>query len=265
MNDQRELSCGSTTMSLPMISRVLPLSQTDLLHPLTSLEWRKYTVSPTGLHDIQSIQRNRKFYIRAYDTILCLDNDLKSWELIESPTHFSALASYQGKLVLIGGEENTTREATKKLFSLQDDGTWREELPPMLTPRRFPTAVNTGHHILVTDGTDVEVFDGSKWSRAQPLPEKLTHILTSTLLNGGWYLMTKFQVMGSLFCASVDDLIASACAGERGQNVWKSLPGPPLWATIGTFGGHLLAVGRLPDLETGRFFAYRNLYALDEI
>ena len=230
-----------------MISRALLFSQVDLLHPVTSLEWRKCTVSPTDLYGAQAIRLDRTFYIRVDDSnqvpsILCL-NDLKSWISIKSPTHFSALASYQGKLVLIGGEEVTTKNVTNKLFSLQDDGTWREELPPMPTPKRFPTAVSTGHHILVTDGAEVEVFDGSKWSRAQPLPEKLGQNLNSTFLNGEWYLMS-ISGLKPLFIASVDDVIASACAGERVHNVWKPLLRPPLWwAGIGTFGGHLLAVG----------------------
>ena len=148
--------------------------------------------------------------------------------------------------MLIGGEEVTTGNDTNKLFSLQDDGTWSEELPPMPTPRLSPTAVSTDHHILVADGAEVEVFDGNKWSRAQSLPVRLSLLgATSTLFNGEWYLMTRFG-QGALSSASVDALIASACAGEEDHNVWKSVPGPPRRrARIGTFGGRLLAVGGL--------------------
>ena len=84
--------------------------------------------SPPGLYDAQPIQLDGKFYIGAYDTILCLDSDLKSWASIMSPTRYSALASYQGKLVLIGGQDFNTGTVTNKLFSLQDDGIWSEEL-----------------------------------------------------------------------------------------------------------------------------------------
>ena len=238
-------------------------SQVDLLHPLTSLEWSKCTDMPFGVRDAQAVWLNGKLYIGGGFTssvgdesiILCSDGDMKSWTSIKSPTSQSALTTYQGKLVLVGGEKVASGQVTNKLLSLKDDGAWAEELPPMLTLRREATALSIDHHLLVAGGhkdvsedshtAEVEIFDGRRWLRAQPLPKAAWH-MKSAFFHGEWYLMGGFRQDRSVFSATVDTLIASASAGGEMPTVWKTLPEAPLdlWqSSTAVVGGHLLAIG----------------------
>ena len=236
----------------------LPPSQADLLHPLTSLEWTSTEhigkdVSLLELDPLQAIWLNEKLYIGGRhpgDSILCCDSDMQLLTTIKCPTHRSALTTYQGRLVLVGGREGAARYSTNKLWSLQDDGTWAEDLPLMPTRRRSATAVSTGHHLLVAGGrgvaaeeSAVEVFDGKRWSTTEPLPEGF-YDMKSALLDGEWYLMGGWWQSRSVFSASVAALLASAGTGERTHSVWRTLPDAPLTMSIpAAFGSLLLAIG----------------------
>ena len=207
------------------------------------------------LDALQAIWLNEKLYIGAKsypgDLILCCDSDMQLLTTIKCPTRESALTTYQGRLVLVGGEEVATGHPTNKLWSLQDYGTWAEDLPPMLTQRRSATAVSTGHHLLVAGGmgedavtSAVEVFDGKRWSTTEPLPKKLYNI-KSALLDGEWYLMGGGWIQGrSVFSASVAALLTSAGKVEGTHSVWKKLPEAPLmYSNLAAFGSLLLAIG----------------------
>ena len=210
------------------------------------------------MRDGQAVWLNEKLYIGGGLTgnsvtdaiILCSDGDLKSWTLIKSPTYWSALTTYRGKLVLAGGVEVATECTTNKLWSLQEDGTWAEELPPMPTQRSRPTALSTGQHLLVAGGVGVggaegavEVFDGEKWSRSESLPKGGPN-MKSALFKGEWYLMGGPMQGCSVFSASVDALLATAGTGERTHTVWRTLPEAPLErSSTAVFGSHLLAIG----------------------
>ena len=241
-----------------------PHTQSDLLNPLTSIEWNKCSDTPTCItcntDSGQLAFLDGKLYLEAEDTshdrncqILCYDCAVKSWTSIKSPTLGSAFTTYQRRLVLIGGIEVATGQLTNKLWSLQDDGTWAEELPPMLTPRTRATALSIGHHlqhVLVAGGlgggtssAEVEVFDGRRWTRAQPLPEA-DYNMKCAFLKGEWYLMGGVSQGSSVFSATVDTLIASASAGGETPSVWRRLPCVPnAKCCAAVFGGHLLAIG----------------------
>ena len=236
-------------------------------------------------HDtLQAVWLNEKLYIGAEshgDSILCCDSDMQLLTTIKCSTRKSALTTYQGRLVLVGGREGATGYLTNKLLSLQDDGTWAENLPPMLTRRRSATAVSIGHHLLVAGGmgedqgeravemlsslcllptgemeedgereTAVEVFDGKRWSTTEPLPEGLSN-MKSVLLNGEWYLMGGHWHCRSVFSASVAALLATAGTGERTHSVWRKLPEAPLyWSSPAAFGSLLLAIGGLGEYSS---------------
>ena len=242
----------------------LPPSQAGLLHPLTSLEWTstKHIGKDVSLldHDaLQAVWLNGKLYIviTSYpgDLILCCDSDMQLLTTMRSPTHESALTTYQGRLVMVGGREVATGD-TNKLWSLQDDGTWAEDLPPMPTRRRSATAVSTGHHLLVAGGvgedrreTAVEVFDGKRWSTTEPLPVGFCD-MKSAHLNGEWYLMGGWRQGCSVFSASVAALLASACKVEGTHSVWRTLPEAPLmFSSPAAFGSLLLAIGGVGEFS----------------
>ena len=254
-------------MSVVCSKCTLPPSQADLLHPLTSLEWTSTELGDVGMSDINSlldtlpaVWLNEKLYIvtATYpgDSILCCDSDMQLLTTIKCPTHESALTTYQGRLVLVGGMEGAARYSTNKLWSLQDDCTWAEDLPPMPTRRRSATAVSTGHHLLVAGGlgvdggeSAVEVFDGKRWSTTEPLPVR-GHDVKFALLNGEWYLMGGWWHGHSVFSASVAALLASAGTGERTHSVWRRRPEAPLgFSSPAAFGGLLLAIGGLGEFS----------------
>ena len=233
----------------------LPPSQADLLHPLTSLDWTCTKHDVDMRETLQVVWLNEKLYIviPSYpgDLILCCDCDMQLLTTIECPTHESALTTYQGRLVLVGGREGATRSPTNKLWNLQDNGTWAEDLPPMPTRRRRATAVSTGHHLLVAGGMRdgaVEVYDGKRWSTTEPFPvedyDKGDYVMKSALVNGEWYLMGGAWLGWSVFSASVAALLASVGTGERTHSVWRTLPDAPLeFSSPTAFGNILLAIG----------------------
>ena len=172
-----------------------------MFHPLTSLELKEYAEAPFGMIDAQAVCLNGKVYIGGGKTpytttdftILCFDPKMKSWKTIKSPTCWSALTTYQGKLVLLGGKEDATTHVTNRLWTLQDDdGRWTDELLPMPTPRCGASAVDTGSHLIVAGGYSeehysalnvVEVFDGFRWTVAESLPKPCSDV-KSTLHDG---------------------------------------------------------------------------------
>ena len=205
---------------------------------------------------LSGLTRSSTIVITSYpgDLILCYDNYMQLLTTMRSPTHESALTTYQGRLVMVGGREVATGD-TNKLWSLQDDGTWAEDLPPMPTRRRSASAVSSGHHLLVAGGmgedrreTAVEVFDGKRWSTTEPLPKPGFFDMKSALLNGEWYLMGGWRQGRSVFSASVAALLASARKVEGTHSVWRILPVAPLEkSSPAAFGSLLLAIGGLGE------------------
>ena len=212
------------------------------------------------MSDADALCINNKVYIgggltrssRAASTILCYDCERNSWKIIVSPTCRSALTTYQSKLVLVGGKEDDTQHVNNKLWSLQEDGKWINQLPSMPTPRWGTSAVNTGSHLLIAGGVEqqgsssnvVEVFDGEQWTKTESLP-KACYFMKSTLHNGEWYLIGGVKQGKSVFCTTVDSLIATARFSKgEGGSVWKTLPKVPLmYSSIVMCGNLPLAIG----------------------
>ena len=209
---------------------------------------------------LQAVWLDEKLYIggklNAGDSvILCCNSDMQLLTKIKSPSLWSALTTYQGRLVLVGGREVATGDITNKLWSLQDNGTWAEDLPPMLTQRNSSTVVSTGHHLLVAGGVGVdveevsavEVFDGKRWSRTEPL-HKEVYYMKSALRDGEWYLMGGWTQGRSVFSASVDALLATDDKVKESHCVWRTLPEAPLkFSSPVAFGSLLLAISGLGE------------------
>lgn len=79
--------------SLVMHAHVPPFLQSDLLHPLTFLQWNKCDNEVVSVDDAQVIWLNGKLYLgRRYTSqdkdcgILCCNGDMKSCTFIEIPS-----------------------------------------------------------------------------------------------------------------------------------------------------------------------------------
>ena len=78
-------------------------------------------------------------------------------------------------------------------------------------------AISHHNHLIVAGGRDsngwdtnvVEVYDGRQWMRTDPLPKHCSHMKT-TFHNGNYYLMGGGNQDQSVFCASLQSLIAKA-------------------------------------------------------
>ena len=220
------------------------------------------------------------YYFLNGNILTCIDGDLK---LTRStcPAYNSTLATYQGKLVLVGGrlisdhsirsqgfepskemwycsnsfglEEDLCRDpCTNKIWSLQKNLSWAEELPPMTAKRSGAAVLSIGEHLLVAGGGDreavketVEVFDGERWLRTLS-PHVLLWKSASIFLKGMWYVKGEQDIV----FARVDTLIAKAGEMEAaldlehdaGENVWMKLPGG-IPRRIVAFRDYILALG----------------------
>ena len=195
---------------------------------------------------------------RDYARIHVYSPTTDSWGTsIDTPVRMFGLTTYYSQLVLVGGRtcNADTAECTNKLWTLSEHCQWQETLPPMRTKRHSVCSVSYRDHLLVAGGlasTDlnvVEVFNGSHWSLAQPLPMSYRD-LKSAILNQHWYLMGGNGPYGTnkraVHYASLDSLIASGRSSEISQpsSVWKRLTDAPYpLSTTAVFGSRLIAVG----------------------
>ena len=160
--------------------------------------------------------------------------------------------------MLVGGKEVVTGRAstTNKLWSIsngEDNQINELDVRHQMPTRRYgATALSHGQHLLVAGGgglrgvgNAVEVFDGETWSRAESLPKE-GQDMSSAFLDGVWYLMG--GTLGrSVYCADVEDLIATSRSDMSG-NVWLTLPEAPLAKSCAAvFGSHLLAIGGMQE------------------
>ena len=236
------------------------------------------------MSDAQAVLLNNKLYIGGGDTeqddptSICVydfTNDL--WHVLKSPSSCSALTTYQGRLVLIGGWDASTGRYTNQLWVLQcDEKTWTQPLPPMSTPRCWASALSINQYIFVAGGIDedyssldiVEVYDGQQWSRAQSLPGAGCR-LKSALYNGHWYLIGgqhSFKSEIKIYSQKVFRTSLTVYqkniveASVKSASIsWEILEETPLKCSAAVvYGNQLLCVGgqQHNDLPASAIFAY---------
>ena len=233
----------------------------NLLHPLTSLEWSECDKMPVGVFNVQAVVLENKVYIgggsmsTGPSSILLIYNFIEdSWGMLDTPTQWHALTSYNSQLVLVGGMDPNTGTATNQLWVLDEQHEWTQPLPPMTTERYQASAVNVGGHIIVAGGQggshvgpldEVEVYDGHQWREAQSLPIAQSW-MKSVLHEGKWYLDGGAQAEEDckIYYTSLESLIATTHSeGDKQSSVWKELPGSPLlWSTPAVFQNQLISV-----------------------
>ena len=204
-------------------------SQINLLHPLVSWEWESYIKMAYSLRDIQAVCLHNNVYILGYRELICFDGDQKLPKKIPCPAANSTLTTYQGKLVLVGGHDLIDLQCTNKLWSLQDDDSWIEELPPMTTKRCGAAVLSIDHHLIVAGGEDkeaveviVEVFDGKRWSITYS-PRVLLWKSKSVLHDGVWYVFGERDVVSASVEALIDNANGKVAEHDTRQNMWRKL------------------------------------------
>ena len=208
---------------------------------------------PEGVWVNEAVVLGNKVYVgRCIATALVFIYDFNTdiWKTITSPSRGSALATYQERLVLVGGVDPSTGTPTNQLWVLEEEGTWTQPLPPMPTPRSGASAATTQNNLIVAGGEGsrgqeldlVEVYNGRQWATAQSLPRACCD-MKSAVHNGIWFLVGGWSQDTEVFCASLESLVAST-QSEVTERVWKTLPEVRhVWSSTAVWGGRLMAVG----------------------
>ena len=215
----------------------------------------------------QAVVLNNKVYVGggltqygASTNVYAYDPTMDTWETLQSPTRYSALTTYHNKLLLVGGEEDSTGQITNQLWVFEEgEQTWTQPLPPMPTRRCGASVVSIQDHLIVAGGekndgktNTVELFDGQQWVTADPLPMSCGW-MKSTSHDGHYYLMGGDWQSPSVtvFHTSLQSLVDKATQHPPSSptntdqpSVWNTLPNTPHpHSSTAIFGGALVAVG----------------------
>ena len=177
------------------------------------------------------------------------------WSVLPScPVVGFGLGQLSGKLVTVGGRGG--RGVVNHVYTyVQETQQWEKSIPPMPTPRRWPTVITYNSSIAVCGGLGgervVEVFnsEAALWHTADPLPVACVYmqhtIINDTCYLGGGGLRSSRSIM----CASLPSLFQSSSPHEQQtsaqqQSVWAVLSDMPLYhSALANMGGTLLALG----------------------
>ena len=167
-----------------------PPLQFDILHPLTSIEWRKACRLPVKMHNAQSVLMGHNVIVwggvasdghTSDATVYIYDVNRDYWGIHSiASTRWSALTTYRSQLVLAGGWEVASDCLTNSVHVFEN-GEWCPSIPAMSVARHGASAVSRGQHLIVAGGGTivggyigiVEVFDG------RPTSGMLVHEVSS--------------------------------------------------------------------------------------
>ena len=177
-------------------------------------------------------------------------------DLPSCPVEWFGLGQLSGKLVTVGGWDGRGAAVNHVYTYVQETQQWEKSIPPMPTPRRWPTVITFNSSIAVCGGLGVErvveVFnsEAAQWHTAAPLPVACAYmqhtIINDTCYLGGGKAPSSYR---SIMCASLPSLFQSSSPHEQQtsaqkQSVWTVLPDMPLYrSALANMGGTLLALG----------------------
>ena len=199
------------------------------------------------MYNAQAVVLGNKVYIGggimdpgSPSRLLVYDYTKESWEILNTPVQWYALTTYHSQLVLVGGVDPDTLEATNQLWVLDEQYRWTQPLPPMTIKRYQASTVILGDYLIVAGGCGgsddshldtVEVYDGHQWMMAQSLPRACSCMKT-TLYDGNWYLASGIGQGSEVYHVSLTSLIPTIHFKEakhcKQTSVWKQLPDAPL-------------------------------------
>ena len=139
-------------------------SQPNLLHPMTSINWRKRSPLPPVGGSIIPLQcaviGQEVFVVGCVSDaggfpVVVYHIRSDSWNIHSwPPTCDAALTTYHSQLVLIGGQEIGIGRIINRVnrVLVWQEGEWHPSLPPMTVARRYASAVSSGNIIIVAGG-----------------------------------------------------------------------------------------------------------------
>ena len=244
--------------------------QFDILHPLTSIQWREACRLPVKMRDVQSVLMGHNVIVggggtpgdpTAMSTVYIYDINRDYWGIHSiAPTYRSALTTYRSQLVLAGGFEVASGSETNSVHVFEN-GEWCPSIPAMTVARCGASAVSRRQHLIVAGGyirggyTDiVEVFDGRSWSTAQSLPQRCAY-MKSVVYNDVWYVCGGGGQGREVYSAPLQSIVEST--RDTQSTVWTKLPPTPhRYSSIALCGQQLLTIGRsLPSTSAVHVFS----------
>ena len=196
--------------------------------------------------------------VYAYDA--AIDTWTKAPDL-PMPLHHVTAVNYKGELWVLGGwtpaDGNQSGRNSDQVFALRD-GKWAE-MPKLLRPRVAAAAAVVADKIVLFGGQtngqltpQTEVFDGTAWTDAAPIPTPREHVAGSA---GGGFV---YAIGGRQLSSSKN--LATFERFDPATNTWTSLPPmPTARGGLGAacFDGRLVvAGGELPRDVLGTVEAY---------
>lgn len=239
--------------------------QVDIFHPLAQLSWKECPPLPDGVRDAHVVTLNDHVFVGGGKSLSLSSNkakifisstNLNSWEASTTPSSLYGLATYNSKLVLVGGQETDTGKATNKLWVSDDGADWQPSLPPMPTARHSPSAIDTSQCLVVAGGMEsdnttldvVEVLSQDHWTTVMPLPIQLCNI-KSTIHDNDMYIVGRHGQENTSFRCKLDALV-TACSNTISATK-RSTKFSPLWTkfdnndldSFASFEHQLISVG----------------------
>ena len=229
----------------------------------------------TGIKPVQSVYLNNHLFVgglysgseREKCRLFEYSVLLNTWDIFDINLADFCLATYQSKLLLIGGREckfdlngfcSANKSATKKVWILNDQYQLQEaDIPPMNKARKSALAASHQNYLIIVGGDDskystVEIYDGEKrkWSFAPSLPE--TSQLQSIVVhpNGNLYIQLSHIMSSRVFWATLQSLSGSCTPNIQESNAesmsfWRDLEIPDSESLDTVFSNLILCHGNL--------------------
>ncbi len=188
------------------------------------------------------------------------------WTLLpKCPNNCHGLASLNKELVVIGGERSNV--ATNIVYTFRD-GTWKQLLPPMPTPRSLPSTTSHEDQIIIAAGglthttvkgekirTDVvEIYKRGEWYTTKRLPF-LIDSMDMTIMDNTCYILggcaryekfLRFTIVSTLSSLLIENAVPEDPTYSTVHPVkWDTFPckHPLLGTTITGVSGLLTTIG----------------------
>ena len=207
----------------------------------------------------QPVALNEKLYVEGLigvtETVLEYTPDRDQWTALPPPpVKDYTIATLRGKLLMVGGKDNSTDKKTNTILTFDENSQqWIQSHPAMPTVLTFSAVIGYQDHLIVAGGhsdgnriPDVNILDtaSNKWKTAQPLPS--TDYYHTVLIEDTLYLVG--QGTQTVLRAHVPTLMSGAKSG-----VWETLPNAPYyWSSPVTIGNTILTVGGMDKPRRGK-------------
>ena len=218
---------------------------------------------------------NSKVYLRAFgkdgngklvSPVLVYSTNEHKWSTLPEQQSCAAIAVLNNHVTLIGGRDASTRKFTPSTW-YEEEGQWKQVLPPMPTGRFCPAVISRANLLLVTGGlaedvstvlntTDVLDLTTMKWSTPEglnlPVPLWLHHLALCGeylyLVGGSTVYPRQSPEDGNsqAWRAKWSDVKQTAAPQhfQSQRGVWTQIADPPtLRPTLVSCGGTLYTVG----------------------